>query len=70
MYRKIVPGSVLASVPASCVRIELLDHGLVLVGVREICPCAGAGHRGAEEHVDNQHEEEEDPEHDAQIQEP
>ena len=56
--------------PAPGVRVELLDHGLILVRIGEIRPCARAGHGRTEEHVDDEHEEEEDPEHDAKVEEP
>ena len=57
--------------PAPGVGIELLDHGLILVvGVGEICPGTGAGHRRAEEDIDDEHEQEEDTEHDAEVEQP
>ena len=65
-----IPWAVLAAVPAPGVGVEFLDHGLIFVWVGQVCPCAGAGHGGAEEHVDDEHEEEEDPEHDAEVEQP
>ena len=58
--------------PRPGVGVELLDHGLLLVprAGDDVGPGAGAGHGGAEEDVDAEHQQEEDPEHHAEPQQP
>ena len=57
--------------PRPGVGIEFLDHGLLLVRAGDdVGPCAGAGHGGAEEDVDAEHDEEKNTEHHAQPEKP
>lgn len=67
----VLPGAVLRSVPRPRVGVKLLDHGLLFIPPgRDVGPGAGARHGRAEEDVDDEHQEEEDAEHDAEVQQP
>ena len=54
--------------PRPRVGIELLNHGLLLVVA--LRPRAGTRHGGAEEDVYDEHQEKENPEDDAEVEEP
>ena len=54
--------------PGPGVGVKLLDDGRLLLD--RVGPRAGAGHSRAEEHVDDEHHEEEDPEGHAQVEHP
>lgn len=62
-----VPGSVLGSVPGA-VRIVFFDDGRLFLD--DLRLGTGAGHGGAKEDVDDEHNEEEDPKGDAEVQQP
>ena len=63
----LLPWSVLRSVPWA-VRVILLDDAGFLLD--DFCFGTGAGHGRTEEHVDDEHNQEEDAESDAQIEQP
>ena len=62
------PGSVLWSLPWSGVWIEFFDDWRLLF--HSVCSGAWTGHCWAEENVDDQHDKEQNPESDAQIEQP
>lgn len=62
-----LPGSVLRTVPAA-VRVVVLDDAGLLFD--NIGAGARARHRRAQKHVDDEHDEEHEPERDAQVQQP
>lgn len=67
MRNKIEPRAVLGAMPAT-IRIIVLDNRwLFLDNVR---PGAAAGHRGAEEYIDYQHDEEQNAKSYCQPQQP
>lgn len=60
-----LPATILAAVPGT-VWIVVLDDGGVLLD--DVCTCAGARHRTAQEHVDHEHHEEQHSQRHAQPQ--
>lgn len=64
---KIEPRAVLRAVPAT-IRIVIFDDGWFLLD--GIGPGATAGHRGTEEYVDNEHDEEQNAKNHGQPEQP
>ena len=62
------PGSVLWSLPWSGVWIKFFNDWRLFF--HSVCSCAWTGHCWAEKNVDDQHDKEQNPESDAQIEQP